>query len=126
MSALGGHPVKGICPACGRETLGVIITGGGSFMHCAGIDCPRPTALQEILTTCSQPEHVVDLRADGYSLQHPMIERLDGVLLDRCSLDAWLRDSDVPPEAVGRYVVSQPVVTDVWATAAWAPVEVSS
>jgi hypothetical protein len=118
--------LRGTCPACGENTLTIALTGRKIVLVCAYIACPRPTALDEILTTCSQPEHIVDLRATDYSMQHPMIERLDGVLLDRCPLAAFLSLAAWHHLPLGRYAVSRPVEADDWSTATWTPVEVSS
>ena len=101
MPTAPGVMVAGICPACGGQNLGVIRTEIGNWLHCATVGCPRPTAVHEVLTTCSQPDHIVDLRPSDYSIQHPMIERLDGVLLDRCPLDP---DDRLEPHAGGLQV----------------------
>lgn len=120
--------IAGRCPACGGQTLTFALGGrpGLLELYCAGVECPRPTALHEILTGYSQPDHIVDLRRGDYSVQHPMVERLDGVLLDACALEAWLHQLDGPPEPLGRYTVSQPDESDDWSTAMWTPVEAST
>lgn len=47
--------------------------------------------------------HIVNYRPDGYTLQHPLTERLDGTLFD-CDLDQHIQALDGPPALGYHYV----------------------
>lgn len=72
--------VVGYCPECGQEKLGVLF----NEVRCMSPLCPRPTAAAEIL---SDPEvaHILDHGPDGFTIRHPMKERLDDRLME-CQL----------------------------------------
>lgn len=38
--------IKGICPACGRETL---FLGGEGYVTCSWLTCPNPAAASDVL-----------------------------------------------------------------------------
>lgn len=54
----------------------------GNRLLCGDVDCTRPTAAYELLSEPMGTDHIVvlDKRA-GYSVRHPIFERLDGALL---------------------------------------------
>ena len=96
--------VRGTCPACGRPDLAV--TGAG-YLVCCDQDCPRNTAAAELLMD-PVVEHVIQLDRDGFTMRHPLIERLDDALLT-CSIHAEIADRVSPPMPTGRYLVTRPL-----------------
>lgn len=69
--------VNGYCPmGCGRT----IYTNVMGEVHCADPGCPRFDAVDQILNE-QETEHVVRLSYDGWSMKHPLRERLDDELL---------------------------------------------
>jgi hypothetical protein len=69
--------VEGRCPACGGR-----LHLEGNRLACMASVCPRPTAAHEILNEPQRQDHIVSLSEDGYSVQHPLVERLDNELLN--------------------------------------------
>lgn len=81
------------CPACGHHLAEL-----GSMprlyhpLHCANKDCPRPNAALEILSEPQRTDHLVSLGRDGgFSVKHPLIERLDDKLL-HCHLADYVAE----------------------------------
>jgi hypothetical protein len=114
-----GRPkVQGHCPACGRSSL---FLGAGGRVTCAILTCPRPSAVDEILAD-REVEHVVELTGTGFTVRHPLRERLDDALMD-CDLHTRIAASAGPPVTPGRYRVRVPGVGGwVWEPAArWEP-----
>lgn len=97
------HGVK--CPECGHASLSASELG---MIRCDLYACPRPDAAHLILATAT-PNHVVQVNPADFAIEHPLIERLDGVLLDTCPFGAWMNALTGPPVAPGRYnVIAQP------------------
>jgi|GEM_PF-6318816 hypothetical protein len=78
--------IDGHCPACGRRSLGVkpsLLRGPTARIECFHPGCPAPGTAATIL---DDPEihHIV--RFDGasgtFNAQHPLRERVGGLLLD--------------------------------------------
>lgn len=71
---------------CGEQ----LIQGEGHQVWCCHSACPRPTAAAEIL---ADPEtgHIVTFTDDGFTIRHPLRERLDDALMT-CPLHAGLMD----------------------------------
>lgn len=94
--------VTGYCPmGCGR-TLN--LRERDDRIICVWPECPRPDAVHEILAV-EEIDHIVVLAVEDFSMEHPLRERLDGVLFD-CPLNKWLSELDGPPYSPGRYRVS--------------------
>lgn len=91
--------MQGHCPACGQTKLAASQTG---VLVCCNLDCPRPTALAELIAT-SEVGHVVQLDRHDFDLQHPLLERLDGGLF-ACELTDEIAVSG-PPAQTGRFHV---------------------
>ena len=97
----GDNWVKGFCPlGCGptlqrRETDDKIVCQHGR--------CPRPTAVSDLLAD-REHEHVVQFSDSGYTVKHPLRERLDDHLL-RCLLQEFLGALSGPPVPHGLYRV---------------------
>lgn len=92
--------IAGYCPMGCGETL---VVGEDGCPVCTHIDCSRPGALTELLEN-DETEHVVTIREDGFTVEHPLRERLDGALHE-CKLHQDLQGADGPPEEPGRYRV---------------------
>jgi hypothetical protein len=70
---------------------------------CTWRDCPNPGAVTALLNT--DTEHLVDIGETGFDVQHPLRERLDGVLF-RCPLTESLLAQSEPPCPPGVYRAS--------------------
>jgi hypothetical protein len=66
--------------------------------------CPNPTAVDQILAD-PETEHLVDFTARGFSVLHPLRERIeeDQGGLWGCALHLHIQGLDGPPVAPGRY-----------------------
>ena len=81
------------CPACGRVMVAPHWTDSEPlvYLHCRNPECPRPRAALEILCE-NEREHILVLsHHGGFSLKHPLRERLDGELL-RCDVGEWVAE----------------------------------
>mgnify|MGYP001569443309 FL=1 len=92
--------VVGYCPACGSQTL---FLGDGGHVTCSRLDCPRPTAADELLAD-DETHHVVQLGPKTFTVRHPLHERLDDALMT-CGVHERIAGMDGPPAASGRYRV---------------------
>ena len=101
--------LSGYCPMGCGPTLTVDPAGEA---RCAMTGCPRPRAAAELLDD-QEAEHVVTLAADGFTLRHPLRERLDDALLD-CNLHLMLAKEAPADLAPGRYRVSVCGSTWTW------------
>ena len=93
--------IKGYCPmGCGptlrRRTADDMIV-------CQHASCRRPTAVSEMISD-REAEHVVQLTAEGFTVRHPLRERLDDDLV-RCLLNEFLGALTAQPVPDGRYRV---------------------
>lgn len=77
----------------------------GTRIACDNAECPRPTAAMDVLSDPDLIDHMVDLSELGFSLKHPLRERLDNEL-NRCGLHEWLQGCEVSPQPQGRYRVT--------------------
>ena len=93
--------IAGRCPACGWESLTL---AAGNRIICTRLECPRPTAADEILAD-AETEHVVQLGEATFTVRHPLRERLDDALLT-CDLADWIAACDGPPRPPGRWRVT--------------------
>jgi hypothetical protein len=85
--------VKGYCPMGCGETL---FLGDAGYVTCSWVDCPVPDAVSTILES-GEKEHLVQLMEDGFTVRHPLRERLgDGLM--KCTLTEHVRD--LPPDRV--------------------------
>lgn len=93
--------LKGYCPmGCGQT----LFVGAGGHITCSRIDCPNPTAVDQILGD-PETEHVADFGDHGFSILHPLRERLDddqGGLFG-CALHQAIEALSGPPVKPGRY-----------------------
>jgi len=105
--AVMGFSVQGRCPMGCGETL---MLGDGGFVTCCRLDCPRPDAASAILAD-ADPEHLVELREQDFTVRHPLAERLDNALMS-CTLHEHLQL--MPPRQPGRYRVQADGDSFVW------------
>lgn len=77
---------------------------------CSYVDCPRPTAVDELLSD-TETEHVVVFTDHGFTVRHPLRERLDDRLL-LCHLHAWIADAGHPPAKPGTYRVRSATLSE--------------
>jgi hypothetical protein len=99
--------VQGQCPmGCGEG----LILGEGGVLWCAALLCPRPTAAAEILAD-GEAEHVVVFTPGGWTIRHPLRERLGDALM-ACALAESLNQLITRPVPAGRYLARQ--VAEGW------------
>lgn len=99
----GYNPIKvqGYCPMGCGPTLFVDSTG---YIACTAADCEDPAAIAKIPGD-RETEHIVAFDRHSFSTQHPLKERLNGLLFD-CEIHDEIRDmGGPPPEGLGRYRV---------------------
>lgn len=93
-----GRAVRGRCPMGCGETLFI---GEGGWITCSFISCPRPAAVADLLDD-RETEHLVTFSDDGFTVKHPLRERLDDALL-ACELHLYIAGLGGPPVVPGRY-----------------------
>jgi hypothetical protein len=88
--------LPGYCPmGCGQH----LFVGAGGFITCSWIDCPRPDAVSTLLED-RETEHVVLFGRAGFTVRHPLRERLDDQLMT-CGLQIWCTELDGPLDTSG-------------------------
>lgn len=93
--------VQGHCPVCGGCSL---FLAEGGHVTCSRLECPRPTAVDELLAN-RETDHVVVLQPKTFTVRHPLRERLDDELLT-CDVHQRIRGLDGPPRQPGTYRVT--------------------
>lgn len=98
--------MAGYCPACGAWSLTRTDDG---VLRCMVFECPDRDAAAKIL---SDPEvhHVVVFTKTGYTIRHPLRERIDDALLD-CQLHVACGQHG-PPDGPGKYRVEHHVYAE--------------
>ncbi|MHC3474662.1 DUF6085 family protein [Streptomyces sp. 7R007] len=91
--------VHGYCPVGCGQTLERRGTDG--VIQCQATYCPRMYAVRDLLAD-RETEHVVQFDDDGFTVRHPLRERLDDALM-RCDLHRHCASLPGPPAALGRY-----------------------
>lgn len=85
--------VAGHCPmGCGQT----LFLGDAGFVTCSRDVCPEPDAVSTLLDD-RETEHLVRLTEDGFTVRHPLRERLRDQLME-CSLTEHVRN--LSPERV--------------------------
>lgn len=91
--------ISGYCPACGHDVLFV----HAGHITCSLDFCPRPDAADVVLSD-GETEHIVVLGESGFTVRHPLRERIGDALMD-CRLHQEIAASPGPPAVPGRYRV---------------------
>ncbi|RBQ21565.1 (2Fe-2S)-binding protein [Spongiactinospora rosea] len=91
---------------CGRT----LFLAEGGHVTCSSLRCPRPTVVDELLDD-RESEHLVLFDAAGFTIRHPLHERLGDALMI-CPLHSDIQGSSGPPVAPGRYRAVR--VADGW------------
>lgn len=90
--------LAGYCPmGCGQT----LFVAAGGYITCARLTCPRPDAVASLLED-QETDHVVAFGLIGFTIRHPLRERLGDALMG-CDLHAWCA------ELPGPLVTSGPV-----------------
>lgn len=93
--------VMGNCPmGCGRT---LHLNPDGGMIACLNKECPRPLAVTDLLVKVTT-DHLVEIGPLGFTIKHPLLERIDDKLFD-CPLGTWLEALDGPPVSAGLYRV---------------------
>ena len=100
--------VRGFCPMGCGETLHL---GEGGHVYCVKRECPDPGAASSILED-RETEHVVVFTLTGFTIRHPLKERLGDALLT-CDLQKLL-SAQGPPQVHGRYRAFKMPGDDHW------------
>jgi hypothetical protein len=85
---------------CGQT----LILGDGGYVTCSHLDCQQPDAVSVLLED-RETEHVVTFQAVGFTIQHPLRERLDGEL-EECEVHQLCLGLTGRPMRTGRYRVA--------------------
>lgn len=88
--------LEGYCPACGSQTLYAEEMRAVNRIICMGDNCPDPHSVHRILED-AETEHVVQFSGAGFTIRHPLRERIDDGLMD-CELHLAAMDMPGPPE----------------------------
>lgn len=96
------------CPWCGCDKMDVV----NRTLVCTCSKCERPMAASEVLAQAEQVHHVVTIGRRGFSIQHPLIERLDERIAS-CDLHRTLLSSGRPPGPPGKYIAH--AINNGWA-----------
>jgi hypothetical protein len=100
--------VAGFCPyGCG-DTL---FLGDGGHVTCSLLGCPNPTGVDELLHL--DHEHYVTFDEDGFTVEHPLRERINGTM-HGCPLHSYLQTLDGAPMKPGRYRVVETADRPGW------------
>lgn len=95
--------VQGCCPMGCGETL---FLGFNGYVTCAALPCPRPDAVTVILED-RETAHLVRIRKGGWTVQHPLRERVDRSLLDCRFNPNDHRPHDVPSRGLSLWRVME-------------------
>lgn len=68
--------ITGFCPACGSTALDTrVASHGATEIYCRRADCPDPGAASKILAD-PEIEHVIEFGITGFTVRHPLRERI--------------------------------------------------
>lgn len=95
---MNDNRIKGFCPMGCGETLFVTADG---HITCSWPDCKAPGAADEILSD-PETDHIVVFGEQGWTVRHPLRERLNDDLLN-CDIHGDLAKYDGPPVTPGCY-----------------------
>lgn len=90
--------IDGYCPmGCGKT----LFVGDGGYITCSFVECPRREAAAQLLED-RETEHLVTFGQVGFTVRHPLRERLDDALMS-CQLHEHIAGLSGPPVQPGRY-----------------------
>lgn len=93
--------IAGLCPmGCGPT----LFARAGGHITCSALECPNPTAVDQILAD-PQMGHIVRTDEFDFALQHPLSERIGQTLFD-CELNRFLTGLATSPQPPGFYYVT--------------------
>lgn len=101
------------CPACGERTL---IRGFQGRIACTGgDDCPDTDAANRLLNDPHITDHLVKVNGDGWTIRHPLAERVDNRLF-RCPYGYELASQRAANRNLwpGTYLLDQSPVGQEW------------
>jgi hypothetical protein len=90
----GRISVKGYCPMCGRASL--VVPEEGGDVVCMHTGCPAPDAVSKLLDD-RETEHLVQVTFRGWTVRHPLKERIGDALMT-CRLGAYLTNVSQPED----------------------------
>jgi hypothetical protein len=94
----GPRLVEGFCPVgCGRT----LVLDDGGRVTCSEPGCLEPDAVATLLDD-PETDHLATITATGFTVRHPLRERLRGDL-ERCELHQQIAGLPDPPVRPGRY-----------------------
>lgn len=93
--------MKGYCPMGCGQTLWI---NDEDEVVCKHAQCENPDAVRDLLSD-PETEHLLYVREEDFTLQHPLRERLDHALVD-CQLHRRIREVEGPPKP-GLYRVTR-------------------
>lgn len=99
-----GAPIVGYCPmGCGQS----LVREATGMIRCTNENCPKPAAAHRILGD-EETEHVMEFTETGFTVRHPLRERLDGDLF-LCPVHAMHAEMPKPEQIVedGQYRVTE-------------------
>lgn len=88
--------IEGFCPMGCGPTLRAEETRAVNKIVCWHENCPEPLAAQRILND-EETEHVIRFSGSGFTIRHPLRERLDDGLMN-CELHLTCIAMPGPPE----------------------------
>lgn len=98
MPKTDNRAVTGYCPmGCGRT----LFLADGGYVTCSYLHCPRPDAVADLLDD-KETAHIAEFSESGFTLRHPLRERLDDALM-KCELHEHIARLAGPPVKPGRY-----------------------
>lgn len=93
--------VNGRCPMGCGETL---VLNDLAKVVCVNPDCPDAEMLDKVISHEALDKHVVILDDEGFSIQHPLSERLTD--MTECDVHKAMQEQDGPPAPDGRYYIA--------------------
>lgn len=100
----GAQPVAGHCPmGCGQK----LALDRDAKVYCQNPMCPDQHAMHTIMAD-SETEHLVYVESAGWTVRHPLRERI-GNALDECEVTKLMQRMGAAPLAPGTYRVHKSV-----------------
>ena len=107
-AAFQAHEAIWSALADGARRTGHLVSTDHDVARCVASNALAVLNLAGFIVVPDEPEHVLELRDDGWTLQHSLACRLSGALFDcpvNVAVSAHLADTG-PPDDLGRFVVT--------------------